>query len=128
MPIGVSLQDIPEACPSLGSDIISGGLGGNAVPGTVMRWTVTITNAGTAGANNVSSSNTVAHLTTNTVVPTSVNIDANGDGTYELTGVTLPYSGANASASLSGGVLTVTFTSVPGSGGYRRYQYNVAVQ
>jgi hypothetical protein len=110
------------------SDIISGGLGGKAVPGTVMRWTVTISNAGSGVANNISSSNTVAHLTTNTVVPTSVNIDADGDGTYELVGVALPYSGPNATASLAGGILTVTFPSIPGGGTYRKYQYNVAVQ
>jgi hypothetical protein len=109
-------------------DIISGGLGGKAVPGTVMRWTVTITNAGTGVANNISSSNLNAHLGSNLVVPTSVNIDADGDGTYELVAVGLPYAGPSATASLAGGVLTVTFPSIPGSGASRRYQYNVAVQ
>lgn len=110
------------------SDIISGGLGGKAIPGTVMRWTVTISNAGTGVATNISSSNLNAHLTSNTVIPTSVNIDADGNGTYELVGVALPYSGASATASLSAGILTVTFPTIPGSGAYRRYQYNVAVQ
>lgn len=110
------------------SDIISGGSGGRAIPGTVMRWTVTITNAGSGQATNISSSNVTAHLGTNVVVANSVNIDADGDGSYELVGVTLPYSGAGASASLSGGILTVTFPSIAGSSAFRRYQYNVTVQ
>ncbi|MEO8168414.1 MAG: hypothetical protein ABI623_09210, partial [bacterium] len=50
------------------SDIISGGVNGTAVPGTVMRWTVTITNSGSGVATNISSSNVTAHTTTNSVV------------------------------------------------------------
>ena len=109
------------------SDIISGGVGGRAVPGTVMRWTVTITNTGTGTATNISSSNVNAHVVTNVVVPTSVDIDVDGDGTYELVGVALPYSSGGVSASLAGGVLTVGFPSVS-SGIFCRYRYNVTVQ
>jgi hypothetical protein len=110
------------------SDIISGGVGGNVVPGTVMRWTVTISNAGTGTATNISSSNVNAHVSTNAYVASSLNIDADGDGTYEITSVALPYSSGGVTASLAGGVLTVGFSSLPGGGTFRKYQYNVQVQ
>ncbi len=110
------------------SDIISGGVGGNVVPGTVMRWTVTISNAGTGTATNISSSNVNAHVSTNSYVASSLNIDADGDGSYEITSVALPYSSGGVTASLAGGVLTVGFSSLPGSGTFRKYQYNVQVQ
>jgi uncharacterized repeat protein (TIGR01451 family) len=102
-------------------------LNGQAVPGSVLRYTVTIINGGTATATNISSSNLTPHLTTNTVVTTSVNIDANGDGTYELTGVTMPYSSGGVQATLAGGILTLQFPSIA-SGAQVGYQYDVAVQ
>jgi len=108
--------------------IVSGDLGGNTIPGTVLRYTVTVTNNGAAAATNISASNTTAHLGTNVVVGTSVNIDANGDGTYELVGVTLPYSASGIQASLAAGVLTTQFPTIPSGGGYVKYQYDVTVQ
>jgi trimeric autotransporter adhesin len=110
------------------SDIISGGLGGKVVPGTVMRWTVVVTNNGSGDATSVSSSNVNAHLTTNVVDQTSLRIDSDGDGTYETTVGSLPYSSGGITASIGSGILTVGFPSVPSGGGYRGYRYNVTVQ
>jgi hypothetical protein len=111
------------------SDIISGGVGGNVVPGTVMRWTVTITNTGSASATNVSSSNVNAHLTTNTVVANSFDIDADGNGTFEITSVGDGYNSGGITITVNGttGIATVTFSSIPASAN-RKYRYNVSVQ
>ena len=110
------------------SDIISGGLNSKVVPGTVMRWTVVITNNGTGLATSISSSNVNAHLTSNIVDETSLRIDADGDGTYETTVGSLPYSSGGITASISTGILSVGFPSIAGGGGIRRYRYNVTVQ
>ncbi len=107
--------------------IVSGALNGNPVPGTVLRYTITITNVGSAVASNVSASDVNPHLTTDQVVGTSVNIDADGNGSYELLSVSLPYSNAGIQASLVGGILTAQFASIPG-GTYVKYQYDVTVQ
>jgi hypothetical protein len=111
------------------SDIISGGVGGNVVPGTVMRWTVTINNTGSASATNVSSSNVNAHLTTNTVVANSFDIDADGNGTFEITSVGDGYNSGGITIGVNGttGIATVTFSSIPASAN-RKYRYNVSVQ
>jgi uncharacterized repeat protein (TIGR01451 family) len=110
-----------------GPTIVSGGLNGQTVPGTVLRYVVTVSNIGTAAATNVSASNVTPHLTTNQVVTTSVNIDADGDGTYELVGVTLPFDNGSVHADLDNGVLTTRFASIPG-GLSAAYEYDVAVQ
>jgi hypothetical protein len=110
------------------SDIISGGVGGKVVPGTVMRWTVVITNNGTGNATSISSSNVNAHLSSNIVDQTSVRIDADGNGTYETTVNSLPYSSGGITASITNGILTVGFPSIPSGSVYRGYQYNVTVQ
>ncbi len=111
-----------------GPTVVSGDLNGNPVPGTVLRYTVTVSNAGAAAATNVSASNLTPHAGTNVVVPTSVNIDANGDNTFELVGVALPYNSGGVEATLSGaGVLTAKFASVPGLA-HVAYQYDVTVQ
>ena len=110
-----------------GPTIVSGGVNGNPVPGTVLRYIVTVTNTGAAVAANVTASNVTPHLTTNQVVTTSVNIDADGNGTYELVGVTLPFDNGSVHADLTGGVLTTRFTSIAG-GTYAAYEYDVAVQ
>jgi hypothetical protein len=111
------------------SDIISGGVGGHAVPGTVMRWTVTITNTGTGTATNVSSSNVNPHLTSNTIVANSFDIDADGNGTFEITGVGNGYNAGGITITINPvtGFGTVTVNSLP-SGQNRKYRYNVAVQ
>ncbi len=111
------------------SDIVSGGVGGNVVPGTVMRWTVTITNAGTGTATNISSSNVNAHLTSNVVVAGSFDIDTNGDGTFDVTSVGNGYNSGGITIGVNGGtgIATVTFNSIPGSE-FRKYRYNVTVQ
>lgn len=108
-------------------ELVSGAVGSNVVPGTVVRYTVTIANVGSAPASNVVASDVNPHLTADQIVGTSINIDANGDDTYELTGVPLPYNSGGIQASIAGGVLTTQFTSIPG-GKYVKYQYNVAVQ
>jgi uncharacterized repeat protein (TIGR01451 family) len=110
-----------------GPTIVSGGLNGQTVPGTVLRYVVTVSNLGTAAATNVSASNVTPHLTTNQVVTTSVNIDADGNGTYELVGVTLPFDNGSVHADLNNGVLTTRFASIPG-GLSAAYEYDVAVQ
>lgn len=111
------------------SDIISGGVGGHAVPGTVMRWTVTITNTGTGTAANVSSSNVNPHLTSNTIVANSFDIDADGNGSFEITGVGNGYNsgGITITTNPVTGFATVTLSSIA-SGENRKYRYNVAVQ
>lgn len=113
-----------------GASSIVGGtdLNGKVVPGTVMNWTVTVTNGGKAVAKDVTASNLIAHQTTNVIVPASLNIDADGDGTYELSGLSIPYHGAAIDATEAGGVLSVYFASIPGNNAVRRYQYRVAVQ
>ena len=113
-----------------GASSIVGGtdLNGKVVPGTVMNWTVTVTNGGKATAKDVTASNLIAHQTTNVIVPASLNIDADGDGTYELSGLSIPYNGATIMANEAGGVLSVYFASIPGNNAVRRYQYRVAVQ
>lgn len=112
------------------SDIISGGVGGKAVPGTIMRWTVAITNVGSGVATNISSSNVNAHLTTNTVVPNSFDIDTDGDGTFDVTLVGNGYNtgGITVGVNTGTGIATVTFNSIPGSSIFRKYRYNVQVQ
>ncbi len=111
------------------TDIISGGLNGSVVPGTVMRWTVTITNSGSATATNISSSNVNAHLSTNTVAVNSFDIDTNGDGTFDVTGVGDGYSsgGITIGVNAGTGIATVTYSSIPASE-FRKYRYNVTVQ
>lgn len=111
------------------TDIISGGLNGKAVPGTVMRWTVTITNSGSSAATNVSSSNVNAHLTSNTVVASSFDIDTDGDGTFDVTSVGDGYNTGGITITVNGitGIATVTLNSIPASS-FRKYRYNVQVQ
>jgi|GEM_PF-3500496 len=109
------------------SDIISGGVGGHAVPGTVMRWTVTITNTGAGTATSISASNLNAHLGSNTIVPGSFDIDPDGSGTFEIAGVGNGYSSGGITITTSGGIATVTFTSIA-AGHNCKYRYNVAVQ
>lgn len=111
------------------TDIISGGVNGNAVPGTVMRWTVTISNTGSGVATNISSSNVNAHTTTNTVVASTFDIDADGDGTFELTGKGNGYNSGGITVAVNSGtgIATVSFNSIPASA-FRKYRYNVQVQ
>jgi uncharacterized repeat protein (TIGR01451 family) len=115
------------------NDIVSqpSGFNGNTnvIPGTVMRYTVTITNSGTGYATNISSSNVNAHLTSNTIVPSSVDVDADGDGTFEATGLGNggTFTGGNVAINQTTGIITVTYTSIPGSG-VRKYRYSVQVQ
>ncbi|MEO5931274.1 MAG: hypothetical protein ABIR47_15175 [Candidatus Kapaibacterium sp.] len=124
---------VSVALAGASSDVISQPTGYSAVtaviPGTVVRYTVTITNAGTGTARNISASNVNAHLTSNTLVANSVDIDADGDGTYELSGLGNGYSSGTVGVSIDGGTgfITVTFSSIPSST-YRKYRYNVAVQ
>lgn len=108
-------------------EVVSGALNGNPVPGTVLRYTITVANVGSATATNVTASDVNPHLTTDQIVGTSVNIDVDGNGTYELTGVSLPYNSGGIQANLSGGVLTTQFASIAG-GQHITYQYNVTVQ
>lgn len=111
------------------SSIVSGtDLNGKVVPGTVMNWTVTVTNGGKATAKDVTASNLIAHQTTNVIVPGSLNIDGDGDGTYELSGLSIPYNGPVIMANEAGGVLSVYFPAIPGNNAFCRYQYRVAVQ
>jgi uncharacterized repeat protein (TIGR01451 family) len=113
------LVDAPE--------VVTGALNGNPVPGTVLRYTITVTNAGSAPALNVKAWDVNAHLTTDQVVPSSVNVDADGNGTYELSGIALPYNSGGIQADLTGGVLTTQFASIPGSSSVK-YQYEVTIQ
>jgi uncharacterized repeat protein (TIGR01451 family) len=107
--------------------VVSGALNGNPVPGTVLRYTITVTNAGSAPAVNVRAWDVNAHLTTDQVVNSSVNIDTNGDGTFDLTGVSLPYNNGGIQADLTGGVLTTQYASIPPSSSVK-YQYDVTIQ
>jgi hypothetical protein len=107
--------------------VVSGALNGNPVPGTVLRYTITVTNAGSAPAVNVKAWDVNAHLTTDQVINSSVNIDTNGDGTFDLTGISLPYNSGGIQADLTGGVLTTQYASIPPSSSVK-YQYDVTIQ
>ena len=117
----------PQLSVTLDTLYVSGGTSAkNPVPGSVIRYTVTITNTGSGTATSISSSNTgFAHLTSNLINVTSFEIDATGSGTF--TAQSLPYSNAGITASVSSGVLTVTFPSIP-NGENRKYRYNTTVQ
>lgn len=101
----------------------------NAIPGTVMRYTVTITNTGTGSATNVSASNVNAHLTSNSIVASSVDVDADGDGTFEATGLDNggTFNGGTVTINPTTGIITLTYNSI-GSSEFRKYRYNVQVQ
>jgi uncharacterized repeat protein (TIGR01451 family) len=101
----------------------------NAIPGTVMRYTVTITNTGSGVATNVSASNVNAHLVSNSIVANSVDVDADGDGTFEATGLGNggSFSGGTVTINTTTGIITLTYSSI-GSSEYRKYRYNVQVQ
>lgn len=129
----VTAPQIAVALAGGGTDIISQPSGFGAVtgviPGTVVRYTVTITNSGTGSARTVSGTNVNAHLTSNMLVAGSVDVDADGNGTFELTGLADGYSTGGVTVSINGvtGFVDVAFTSIP-NGEYRKYRYNVAVQ
>ena len=125
------------------SDIIStpadqsGGVaysGTKVIPGSVVRYTVSISNTGSGTANTVSSSNTGSdHLANMALVDNSVDLDDNNsraDGTagFEVTGKGTGDTYSNrVTLNVGTGILTVTFPSIA-SGETRKYRYNVAVQ
>jgi hypothetical protein len=129
----VTAPQITVALAGGSADVISQPSGYGAVtaviPGTVIRYTVTITNAGTGVARSINATNVTPHLTSNTLAAGSVDIDADGNGSYELTGLADGYNTGGVSVDIDGvtGFVTVTFTSIPASE-YRKYRYNVAVQ
>lgn len=118
----------PQLTVSLSKTFVSGtGDATNPAPGDIIQWTVTIQNIGTGNATSVSSSNMgYAHVTTNSFVNGSVNID-NGTGSFDLTGLSSGYNSGGLTVGEASGVVTVTFSSIPASTTVR-YQYNVQIQ
>ena len=113
------------------SDIISSPVTGQVVPGTIYRYTITVTNGGTGSATSVSVSNVgYAHTGTNVFQIGTIYVDPAGSsfggGTISIGG-TDSYNSGGITVGVSSGVITVTFDAIPASG-VRSYRYNVLVQ
>jgi uncharacterized repeat protein (TIGR01451 family) len=120
----------PIIAVTFAHSFVSGiGSAANPAPGDVIRYTVTVSNTGAGTATNVGSFNTQGHLTTNVVVSNSFDIDTDGDGSFDITGVGDGYSSGGITVTVNGGTgqATVTFSSVP-AGQNRAYRYNVTIQ
>lgn len=125
----VTTVKAPVLNVSLANTIASGvGTPANPAPGDVVQWTVTIQNAGTGNATSISSSNLgFAHTGSNTFVASSIDVDPAGDNSWTVTGKDNGGSFTGGTITVSSGIVTVTFTSIP-SGSTVKYRYKTLVQ